>query len=282
MLLSIYTYVKNGIYQDYHIVDMLKHHLPLADEIVVNEGHSTDGTFEQISNLDPKIRIFRTPWREMKADKVFWHITLKDAARREAKGQWCLHLDADEFIPEWEFAPIRDYLVRATETMIPVHFVNFYGNYKVYHAHPEKVNSPPRKMILHRNIPEIEFWGDGANIRLKDTRLDWSTTPVAFTCHHFGGVRNPARLRHGWHLQAALYKPKRRWFTIPRFLFDWFPHDWFDPQFLDGLALYEGPYIRAVRENPVEFIRDNMSLYDYLMRRKSKCGSASPALDASR
>jgi hypothetical protein len=60
MLLSIYTYVKNGIHLDYHVVDMLKHHLPLADEIVVNEGFSTDGTFEVFPRLTRKSRSFAT------------------------------------------------------------------------------------------------------------------------------------------------------------------------------------------------------------------------------
>jgi len=56
MLLSIYTCVRNGIYYDFHVVEMLKHHLPLADEIVVHEGYSDDGTYEAIAGLDPKIR----------------------------------------------------------------------------------------------------------------------------------------------------------------------------------------------------------------------------------
>src|SRR5262249_48327537 len=158
-------------------------------------------------------------------------------------------------------------LEHATETMIPIRFVNFYGNYKVYHTRPEKVNAPPRKMILHRNIPEIEFWGDGANVRLRGTNLDWNTSPMVFTCHHFGSVRHPARLRHGWPLMAPLYKGKRRWFTVPRFLFELFPHQWIDPQFLDQLAIYDGPNIKAVRDNPGEFVRDGFKTFDFLKKR---------------
>jgi hypothetical protein len=61
----------------------------------------------------------------MKPDaKVFWHITLKDTARRQATGDWCLHLDADEFIPEWEFEAIRRHIEHATESLIPVQFLN--------------------------------------------------------------------------------------------------------------------------------------------------------------
>lgn len=271
MLLSIYTYVKDGIFHDLHAVDMLKHHIPLADEIVVNEGYSSDGTYEKIRDLDPKIRIFRTHWPKPEGGlKVFWHIPLKDAPRRECKGEWCLHLDADEFIPEWDFQAIRDYIQTANEVMIPVKLINFYANYKVYHTDPAKVNWPARKMILHRNRPDIEFWGDGANIRLKDTPLDWNCSPREFTCHHFGTVRNPARLRQKWHTQANLYTTKRHWFSIPSFLFNWRPHDWRDPQFLDDLAIWEGSYVKAVRDNPDEFVRDDLQMYRFLQERDAQ------------
>src|SRR5947209_5141176 len=122
MLLSVYTYVKDGLFNDLHVLDMLKHHLPLADEIVVNEGYSSDGTYEKIINLDPKIRVFRTHWSRPNNDRS-WYIGPKDAARRECKGRWCLHLDADEFIPEWEFDEIRRYVADAREDMVPVRFL---------------------------------------------------------------------------------------------------------------------------------------------------------------
>ena len=62
MKLSIYTFVQNGLYYDFHTVAMLKHHIPLVDEIIVNEGYSTDGTYEAICDLDPKVKVFRRPF----------------------------------------------------------------------------------------------------------------------------------------------------------------------------------------------------------------------------
>ncbi len=59
---------------------------------------------------------------------------------------------------------------------------------------------------------------------------------------------------------------KKKWFSLPSFLFDLFPHDWKDPQFLSDLALYEGPFDRAVRENPEEFVRDRFSLVRHLQK----------------
>jgi hypothetical protein len=263
MRLSIYTFVKNGLHQDYHVVEMLRHHLPLADEIIVNEGYSTDGTFERISGIDQKIKIFRTHWGQ--ATSFDWFLQFKNAAREACTGDWSLLLDCDEFIPEWEFERLRDCLEKTTELILPIRLINFYANYKVFHRAPEKVNWPEVKMAIHRNVPEIEVWGDGSNVRVRGTACKEQTGGPEFACHHFGFVRSAARLREKWrNLQGNLHNSRRKWLRIPSFVFNWFPHKWADPQFLPDLEVYEGPYLRAVRENPEEFVRDGMSLYHQL------------------
>ena len=68
MKLSIYTFVKNGLFYDFHVAAMLRHHLPLADEIIVNEGNSTDGTYEAIRDIDPKVHVHRSDWDQSGPD----------------------------------------------------------------------------------------------------------------------------------------------------------------------------------------------------------------------
>jgi hypothetical protein len=267
MRLSVYTAIKDGIDNDYHCEAMLRHHLPLADEIVVNEGYSRDSTFKRITKIDPKIKVFRTEWETPKNEQ--WCVGFKDAARRGCTGDWCIHLDCDEFIPEWEFDAIRAHLEATDDVMVPVKFFNFYGNYKVYHADPWKVHWPPRKMIIHRNLPEIEFWGDGSNVKLQGQPFTGETSSRAFTVHHFGMVRDCAALRRKWWIQARATAGKSTWFRPPAWVFRLFPHNWKDPQFLDDLAVYEGPYIKAVVDDPAEFTRDNMELLKYLQAKRS-------------
>ena len=166
MLLSIYTSVRNGLFYDYHVVDMIKHHLPLADEIIVNDGCSTDGTYEAVSRLDPvKVKVFRSDWG--KPTDLGWITRFKNAARSKCRGLWCINLDCDEFIPEWEFERLRARLERSSALIHPLRIINFYGNYKVFHLHPERVPWPDVKRNIHRNLPEIEVWGDGSNVRVK-------------------------------------------------------------------------------------------------------------------
>src|SRR5262249_9683932 len=151
-----------------------------------------------------RIRVVRTHWAEP-SDTYTWYVPLKDTQRRLGKTKWCLHLNANEFIPEGEFTELRQYIASAKEDLIPFHSINFYGNYKAFHAQPKSLHWPTRKMILHRNRPDIEFWGDGSNVKLSGQEFDWNCSPANFTCHHFGTVRNPARLRQKWHIQGAMY-----------------------------------------------------------------------------
>ena len=262
--LSLYTFVKDGLYYDFHVVDMLKHHLPLADEIIVNEGFSKDGTYEAIKDIDPKIKIHRFEWDRSDASK--WHLRFKNQARELCTGDWCILLDCDEFIPEWEFEDIRRYISTSTEDLIPFHYLNFYGNYKVKVRSSRAVME--RKMILHRNRPDIEVWGDGANVRIRGETLgDFSGSLAPFTCHHFGGVRHPGRLRDKWNIQSQTSRGIWRRFQYPALLFNLFPHKWKDTDYLDKLEIYEGPYVKAVRDNPKEFVRDGFQLYRYLKSR---------------
>jgi hypothetical protein len=53
--------------------------------------------------------------------------------------------------------------------------------------------------------------------------------------------------------QARQHDAKNpRWDKVPSLVFNMFPHQWKDPDFLDKLAIYDPPYIKAVRDDPAE------------------------------
>ena len=269
MKLSIYTFVRNGIYFDYHFKEMLKHHLPLADEIIVNEGYSFDGSYEAITNIDSKIKVFRSHWEKVK--DLSWYLSFKEEARSKCTGDWCILLDCDEFIPEWEFEGLRRYLEETDASVIPVQAINFFGNYKVYHAHPEKINWPSISKRIHRNLKEVKIVHDGCNVELEGDKYNAGNLEAKFTYHHFGCVRNPARLRQKWReIQWIHHIGKKPRFHLPGFLYDFLPFNWKDPAFIPDLQIYNGPYIKAVRENTDEFVRDNFILYDYLKNKSQR------------
>jgi glycosyltransferase involved in cell wall biosynthesis len=267
MKLSVYTFVKDGLYYDFHVVAMLRHHLPLADEIIVSEGYSSDGTYEAIRDLSPKIHIHRSHWD--RSDPNSWHRKFKNEARRLCTGDWCVLLDCDEFIPEWEFERLRTLLEGTTCSIVPVTFTHFYGNYRVYIAQLPAI-TPATGFRIHRNRPDVEVWGDGANVRVIGHENDPAVVErETVAVHHFGSVRHAARLRQKWRVQAKQHDPAApAWDRTPGVLFDLFPHRWNDPDLLSNLAIYEGPHIGAVREDPGEFTRDDMWLYEHLAQRR--------------
>ncbi|MBS1817560.1 MAG: glycosyltransferase family 2 protein [Acidobacteria bacterium] len=265
MKLSIYTFVKNGLFYDFHVEAMLRHHAPLVDEIIVNEGYSDDGTYEAISAIDPKVKVHRFEWDQ--SDPNGWHRAFKNQARELCTGDWCLLLDCDEFIPEWEFERLRSFLETTPHDLVPVRFYHFYGNYKVYMAR-SRATVPDTGVRIHRNLSDIEVWGDGANVRVRGADGPPDVASETFAVHHFGSVRNPARLRQKWRVQAKQHNAANpKWDKTPSFMFDLFPHKWDDGDFMQYLDVYEGPFIQAVREHPEEFVRDDFWLYDHLKQR---------------
>lgn len=263
MRLSVYTFVKDALYFDYHLLDMLRHHLPLADEIVVSEGYSKDRTYEAIRDFDPKVVVVRN--RIDDSEPKSWLRRAKDSARQRCTGDWCLLLDCDEFIPEWEFERIRAFIETTDATIAAADYTHFYGNYKVYYENPSRGFPPMTKRILHRNLPEIEIYGDGSDVGLPNGIASIEATE-RFACHHFGEVRKASRLRHKWRIQGNR-DIRDKWDWMPPVLFDLFPHKWVSGDVMPHLHVYEGPFVQAVRENPNEFVRDNFVLYNALKNR---------------
>lgn len=62
-----------------------------ADEIIVVDSYSTDGTYEYLVN-HPKVRVIQNPFKNFTAQKSF---TLEQASH-----DWVLFLDADEVVPQ--------------------------------------------------------------------------------------------------------------------------------------------------------------------------------------
>ncbi|PAY16592.1 hypothetical protein CKO51_25795 [Rhodopirellula sp. SM50] len=265
MKLSLYTCVRNGIYYDYHVVEMVKHHLPLVDELVIFDGNSTDGTRKALQGLGPKVKLFSADWGDPQGEE--WFAGFKNIARQRCRGDWCILLDPDEFIPEWEFDRLRQTIETTTFPIIQLDWIHFYGNYRVYNARPSRMKWAEYKYQVHQNLPEMRVWGDGSNVRLDDLEYEQTVAPERFVCHHFGIVRWPSRLRQKLRVVGQIKQGTLRWLNLPGFIFNLLPYNWLDEDFLPDLAIYDGKLIEPVRRNPKEFTRDGMKLHRYLLKK---------------
>ena len=206
MKLSIYTGVRNGLTLDFPIVEMLTHHLPLADEMIVNEGYSggwhlranfwtgSEGPHHQEQlgpfrpfGLAPAIGggcpagLHRRLVYQARLRRVHPGVGVQQGSR--ATRPHVSHCPSCSFHPLLRKLPSGE------------------------HQALEKSRWPRFGFRIHRNVVDIEVVGDGANIR----QIGHDFPPVSdewIECHHFGAVRDPARLRQKWRNDTAMKRPR--------------------------------------------------------------------------
>ena len=139
MIVSAFTYVRNGFTYAYPFVESIKSLLPLADEYIVVIGKSNDGTREAVVALNnPKIKIVDTVWDEAlrTGGKVFAQQANIGMDHCRTDADWLFHLQADEVLHEKELPLLRHALQQnvnnnAIEGLL-FPFVHFYGDYHHY------------------------------------------------------------------------------------------------------------------------------------------------------
>lgn len=110
--ISVCFVVKNGITNGYPFWESLQSCLPIADEIVISEGNSTDDTFKVVKKfceLHPdKAHFFRCDWNNHKtaAGEVIAKVSME--AMQKCRRQWIYYLQADELIHKDNYQVIRD------------------------------------------------------------------------------------------------------------------------------------------------------------------------------
>jgi len=101
MKISGFAYIRNGLTYGYPFVPSIKSLLPVVDELIVVVGDSTDGSREEIANIQgDKIKIIDTVWDEepRKSGKIF--AQQSNLGLEKINGGWAIHLQADEVLHE--------------------------------------------------------------------------------------------------------------------------------------------------------------------------------------
>jgi glycosyltransferase involved in cell wall biosynthesis len=80
--------------------------ISFADEIIVVDSFSTDGTYEFLKN-HPKVKVIQNPFENFTAQKSF--------ALKQSKNDWVLFLDADEIVSTSLQQEIEDTLASDTD-----------------------------------------------------------------------------------------------------------------------------------------------------------------------
>ena len=173
--LSGYTTTYNCIKSDYPWKESIQSLLGLCDEVIVLDGGSNDGTWEELtkwSNIENKLVVNQhiIDWEDQRfayqSDGV-----QKARARSLCSMNWCWQSDVDEIVKEEDYQKVRDIL--------------------------EKI--PNEIDILC--LPLIEYWGNKGKVRVDVNPWKWRLS------------RNKSYITHGIPSSHRRYDEKGRLFA---------------------------------------------------------------------
>jgi glycosyltransferase involved in cell wall biosynthesis len=162
--LSGYTTTKDCIKQDYPFIECITSMLGFCDQVVIVDGGSSDGTWEQLQKLaasDARVVIHQQvrDWNHPRF--AIFDGVQKALARSLCTSEFCWQQDSDEIVHEDDYQKIKD-LVRAIPRGIPL-----------------------------LSLPVIEYWGSVNKVRFDINVWKWRLSQNHPTITH--GVPNSLR-----------------------------------------------------------------------------------------
>ena len=125
--ISAYGIILNGFEQELPFEAAIDSHLDLADEVVILDGGSKDGTWEHLGRKygdNPKVKLLQSEW-DFSEPTMFG--IQKTIARRAATGEWLWQFDMDEVIHEKDIPKVRELIdANPGESMFTFGCLTFY------------------------------------------------------------------------------------------------------------------------------------------------------------
>lgn len=161
--ISVCFVIKNGLINGYPFWESLTSCLPLADEIVISEGFSTDGTYDAILKFQKrygsKIKLIRADWNSHKSDCGSVITKVSQDAMAHCSRSWIYYLQADEIIHPSNISCLRR-LIDSKYNSVCFNYNHFIGSWKPL---PPGVAAYSQAIRMVRKKPSIFLIGDGWN-----------------------------------------------------------------------------------------------------------------------
>jgi len=159
--ISVCFVIKNGMINGYPFWESLTSSLPFANEIVIGEGYSTDGTYEAILKFreihGKKVKIFRCDWDKYSSEGGNIIAKVSHEAMSHCKMTWIYYLQADEIIHPLNVPFIRR-VVNSEYNSVSFLFHHFSRSWKPMSASAGGYNCAIRMV---RVKPFVTLIGDG-------------------------------------------------------------------------------------------------------------------------
>lgn len=118
MEISIHVNVKNPKTNQFPYLESIASYCKLADEVIVVDGGTTDGSIENIKKIDKKVRVIEYPWPD---DWTWDQLAHSTRAGYEAcSGDWAIKMDLDYVVHEDSVSNIRKHLQNMLDAPIPM------------------------------------------------------------------------------------------------------------------------------------------------------------------
>jgi len=181
--ISGYVTTKDCISQGYPWKDCVKSMLNFCDEVVVVDGGSTDGTWEELQKWAEadsalKIKQIARDWNS-KRFAVF-DGAQKAEARKLCTKEFCWQMDADEVVPEGDGDKVKNLCKNWPQLaeLISLPVVEYWGS-----KDKVRVDVNPWKWRLSKNLPHITH-GIPAELRKLDENGDLYASPGTDGCDY--------------------------------------------------------------------------------------------------
>jgi hypothetical protein len=204
MLISGFSFIRNGIKLHYPFLESIQSALPLCNEFIIAIGNSDDGTKKAIEKISsPKIKIIDTVWDEQlrEGGKILAQQT--NIALDEIKSSWGFYLQGDEVIHENDIEKIL-FAAKKFEHNDEVDgllfsYLHFYGNYnfvrdrynKRAYSHEIRLIKNNSAIRSYRDAQGFRKYSSAASYLKNDEGEKLSVVKINATIYHYGMVRQP-------------------------------------------------------------------------------------------
>jgi glycosyltransferase involved in cell wall biosynthesis len=206
MILSGFTFVKNGVILDYPFLESIQSILPICDEVVVVVGQSDDDTRERIVALnEPKIKIIDTVWDPNLRTGGQILAQQTNIALDHIRGDWGFYIQADEVVHE-KYLPIvrqaaEQHLKNPKVEGLLFAYRHFYGSYDYVGVSRDWYRHEIRVV---RNSPHIRSYKDAQGFRTVDDKK-LTVVQIDAEMFHYGWVRSPSAQKKKKELVSPLW-----------------------------------------------------------------------------
>ncbi|HLE10872.1 MAG: hypothetical protein A2504_12005 [Bdellovibrionales bacterium RIFOXYD12_FULL_39_22] len=209
ILVSGFTFIKNGLTLGYPIRESIESIEPLCDEIIINVGYDDknlqqdDGTYDFLKSYftHPKFKFIKSWWDPSIRKSGLILSQQTNIALAECCGEICQYIQGDEVIHEDDLPAIHNgYIEMLNNPQIEglvFDYIHFYGNVDIYKY---TRNIYRREVRAIRNKIGLQSWMDAQGFRQAG-----GGKPL--------GIRIKARIMHyGWARKEQIMSAKVREF----------------------------------------------------------------------